>query len=132
MKGKSEIREPQMKNKASWNQAMRQKSHKRIKNRVSSPCKIHTTISKMKTRRTQTNGLNEKEVDDYAKGLTSERWHRLYVGYHLPFQHNEPFHLPYMAMAEISLGISLRVTPEEPFLLLKYIITLSLILCPYY
>ena len=25
------------------------------------------------------------------------------VGYHLPFQHNELFHLPYMAVAEISL-----------------------------
>ena len=54
------------------------------------------------------------------------------VGYHLPFQHNELFHLPYMAVAEISLGISLRVISEEPFLLLKYIITLSLILCSYY
>ena len=54
------------------------------------------------------------------------------VGYHLPFQHNELFHLPYMAVAEISLGVSLRVKPEEPFLLLKYIITLSLILCSYY
>ena len=50
------------------------------------------------------------------------------VGYHLPFQHNELFHLPYMAVAEISLGIRLRVRPKEPFLLLKYIITLSLIL----
>ena len=50
------------------------------------------------------------------------------VGYHLPFQHNELFHLPYMAVAEINL----RVRPEEPFLLLKYIITLSLILCSYY
>ena len=56
----------------------------------------------------------------------------LTVGYHLPFQHNELFHQPYMTVAEISLGISLRVRPEEPFLLLKYIITLSLILCPYY
>ena len=55
------------------------------------------------------------------------------VGYHLPFQHNELFHLPYMAVTEISLGtISLRVRPEEPFLLLKYIITLSLIPCSYY
>ena len=54
------------------------------------------------------------------------------VGYHLPFQHNELFHLPYMAVAEISLRISLQVRPEEPFLLLKYIITLSLILCSYY
>ena len=54
------------------------------------------------------------------------------VGYPLPFQHNELFHLPYMAVAEISLGISLRVRPEEPFLLLKSIITLSLILCSYY
>ena len=54
------------------------------------------------------------------------------VGYHLPFQHNELFHLPYMAVAEISLGISLQVRPEEPFLLLKYIITLSQILCSYY
>ena len=50
------------------------------------------------------------------------------VGCHLPFQHNKLFHLPYMAVAEISLRISLRVRPEEPFLLLKYIITLSLIL----
>ncbi len=25
------------------------------------------------------------------------------VGYHLAFQHNERFHLPYMAVAEISL-----------------------------
>ena len=33
------------------------------------------------------------------------------VGYHLPFQLNELFHLPYMAVAEISLGrISLRQT----------------------
>ena len=55
------------------------------------------------------------------------------VGYHLPFQHNQLFHLPYMAVAEISLGrISLQVRPEKPFLLLKYIITLSLILCSYY
>ena len=39
------------------------------------------------------------------------------VGYHLPFQHNELFHLPYMAVAEISLGrISIRVRPEEPCL----------------
>ena len=55
-----------------------------------------------------------------------------FVGYHLAFQHNDLFHLPYMAVAEISLGISLQVRPEEPFLLLKYIITLSLILCSYY
>ncbi len=54
------------------------------------------------------------------------------VGYHLPFQHNELFHLPYMAVAEICLGISLQVRLEEPFLLLKYILTLSLILCSYY
>ena len=57
----------------------------------------------------------------------------LSVGYHLPFQHNELFHLPYMAVAEISLWrISLRVRQEEPFLLLKYILTLSLILCSCY
>ena len=37
-----------------------------------------------------------------------------FVGYHhQPFQHNELFHLPYMAVAEISLGISLRVRPER-------------------
>ena len=54
------------------------------------------------------------------------------VEYHLLFQHNQLFYLPYMAVAEISMGISLRVRPEEPFLLLKYIITLSLILCSYY
>ena len=54
------------------------------------------------------------------------------VWYHLPFQHNELFYLPYMAVAEINLGISLRVRPEELFLLLKYIITLSLILCSYF
>ena len=55
------------------------------------------------------------------------------AGYLLPFQHDELFHLPYMAVAEISQGrISLRVRPEELFLLLKYIITLSLILCSYY
>ena len=55
------------------------------------------------------------------------------VGYRLPFQHNELFNLPYMAVAEISLGrISLQVRPEEPFLLLKYILILSLILCSYY
>ena len=55
------------------------------------------------------------------------------VGYHLPFQLNELFHLPHMAAAEISLErISLQVRPEEPFLLLKYIITLSLILYSYY
>ena len=55
------------------------------------------------------------------------------VGNHLPFQHNELFHLPYMAVVEIGLGrVSLQVRPEEPFLLLKYIITLSLILYSYY
>ena len=37
----------------------------------------------------------------------------LSVGYHLPFQHNKLFHLPYMAVAEINLRISLRVRPEE-------------------
>ena len=42
------------------------------------------------------------------------------IGYHLPLQHNELFHLPHMEVAEISLGISRRVRPEEPFLLLKY------------
>ena len=56
----------------------------------------------------------------------------VHVGYHLTFQHNELFHLPYMAVAEISLRISLQVRPEELFLLLKYIINLSLILCSYY
>ena len=57
----------------------------------------------------------------------------MYVGCHLPFQHNELFHLPYMAVAEISLGmISLQVKSVEPFLLLKYIITLSLIRWSYY
>ena len=56
----------------------------------------------------------------------------LSVGYHLPFQHNELFHLPYMAVAEISLGIRLGVRPKELFLLLKYTITLSLILYSYY
>ena len=61
-----------------------------------------------------------------------DRFGLMTVGYHLPFQHNELFHLPYMAVAETSLGKSLRVRPEEPFLLLKYIITLSLILCSYY
>ena len=30
----------------------------------------------------------------------------VYVGYHQPFQHNELFHLTYMAVAEINLGIS--------------------------
>ena len=54
------------------------------------------------------------------------------VGYHLTFQHNELFHLPYMAVTDISQRISLQVRPEEPFLLLKYIITLLLILCSYY
>ena len=65
---------------------------------------------------------------------SQSKFHELYVvGYHLPFQHNELFHLPYMAVAEISLGrISLQVRPDEPFLLLKYIFTLSLILCSYY
>ena len=63
---------------------------------------------------------------------TEKMMSSLNVGYHLPFQHNELFHLPYRAVAEISPGISLRVRPEEPFLLLKYIITLSLILYSYY
>ena len=39
---------------------------------------------------------------------------------------------PTFSAAEISLRISLRIRPEEPFLLLKYTITLSLILCSYY
>ena len=72
-----------------------------------------------------------REISLKTRNLDSEYMH--YVGYHLAFQHNERFHLPYMAVAEISLGrISQRVRPEEQFLLLKYIITLSLILCSYY
>ena len=36
------------------------------------------------------------------------------VGYHLPFQHNELFHLLYMAVAKISLGrISVKWSPIE-------------------
>ena len=75
-------------------------------------------------------------VQDGGDGHT---WHHAYykicgknsVGHHLPFQHNELIHLPYMAVADISLRISLRVRPEEPFLLLKYILTLALILFSY-
>ena len=61
------------------------------------------------------------------------KWEIVSAGYRIPFQRNELFHLSYMTVAEISLGgISLRARPEELFLLLKYIITLSLILCSYY
>ena len=66
------------------------------------------------------------------------------VGYHLPFRHNELVHLPYMAVASntsrsgqstislvwMSTFTNLRL--EEPFILLKYILTLTLTLCSYY
>ena len=64
--------------------------------------------------------------------------YKIGVGYHLPFQHNELGHLPYMAAALIpraqsrSVWQSTNLRPEEPFLLLKYILTLSLILRSYY
>ena len=72
-------------------------------------------------------------LKELCKRLKFEHTNGLYsIGYHQPFKHNELFHLPYMAVAEISLRISLRVRPEEPFLLLKYIFTLPLILFSYY
>ena len=41
------------------------------------------------------------------------------VGYHLPFQHNELFHMPYMAIAEtspiVSVQISLRLRVWRAF-----------------
>ena len=56
------------------------------------------------------------------------------VGYPLPFQHNEQGHLPYMAVALIPRGSSpdQSTSLKSRFLLLKYILTLSLILCSYY
>ena len=61
------------------------------------------------------------------------------VGYHLPFQYNELGHLPYMAVALIPRHQSRLVWDQTTstslksrFLLLKYILTLSLILCSYY
>ena len=33
----------------------------------------------METGKPQTNGLDDKEIDDYTFGLIAKRWHRLYV-----------------------------------------------------
>ena len=39
----------------------------------SSPCKVLLTILKMDKGRSQINGPKDKEIDNYAQGLTFER-----------------------------------------------------------
>ena len=46
---------------------------------INTLCKVLWTILKMDKGETQTNGPKNKEIDNDALGLTSERWHRLYV-----------------------------------------------------
>ena len=65
---------PQKNEKTSRNQAQQQKSHQRDKHQGSSL--KYSTILKMDKGGTQTNGPKDKEIDDYAPGLTPERWHR--------------------------------------------------------
>ena len=62
-----------MNEKTSRNQALQQKSHQRGKHLGSPPCKILVTILKMDERGTQTNGPENKKIDDDTQGLTSER-----------------------------------------------------------
>ena len=57
-----------MNEKASWNQTLLEKSHKR---NTHLSCTIIGTIPKMHKERTQTNGLQDKKIDDDAQGLTS-------------------------------------------------------------
>ena len=62
-----------MNEKASQNQTLQQKYHQGDKHLGYFPCKILRTILKMDKVRTQTNGPEDKKVDDDTQGLTSER-----------------------------------------------------------
>ena len=62
--------------KTSWNQAQQQKSHLRDKHLGSSPPKVFSPILKVDKRGIQANEPEDKKIDDYAQGLTSERWER--------------------------------------------------------
>ena len=57
----------------------RQKSHQMVKHLVCPPYKILGKILKMDKGGTQTNGPEDKKIDDDTQGLTSERWLRLRV-----------------------------------------------------
>ena len=75
MKEKNKKRVPQTNKKTSRNQTLQQKSHQRNKQLSCPPCKILGTILKMDMGRTQTNGSEDKKVDD-AQGLTYERCYK--------------------------------------------------------
>ena len=67
---------PQANEKASRKQAMQQKSHQNNKHWGRPFCRILGIILMMDKQGTQTNGSNDKKVEDHAHGFTSERWHR--------------------------------------------------------
>ena len=66
------------------------------------------------------NSMKRKAEQDREVGMARFVWFQvtnnnpkqtiISVGYRLPFQHNELFQLPYMAVAEISLRISLLLS----------------------
>ena len=55
--------------KTSQNHVRQQKSCQRNEYLGSTPCKIFRTILKMDKERIQKNGLNDKEINDYALQL---------------------------------------------------------------
>ena len=59
--------------KASQNKAQQQKAHQRDKHLGSPPLQEIWNSLKIDKKGTQTNGLEDKKVDNDAQGLTSER-----------------------------------------------------------
>ena len=70
---------PQTNKNTSQNQTLQPDSHQRDKHLGCSPCKILRTIFDMDKGRTLTNEPKNKKANDDVWGLTSERWHRIYV-----------------------------------------------------
>ena len=67
---KEKIRIPQKNKKTFQNQALRQKSHQMNKHLGSPPCKMLETILKINKGEILTNERKDKEINDYARGLT--------------------------------------------------------------
>ena len=61
--------------KASWNQALQKKSHRKNKQLISLPCKILWTILNLDKGENQTNGTKDNKVDNYAEEFTHKRRH---------------------------------------------------------
>ena len=79
MKEQIKKRISQEKEKTTRNQTIQQKSHYRDKNLGCHPSKILGNILKVDEGKTSTNGLENKKTIDDTWGLTSQRWHRIYV-----------------------------------------------------